>query len=69
MLVFCYVSKTIVKELEMTRHDKQFNFRVAHENLEWLKEQAEKNRRSLTAQMNWIIEEMQRKQNKEQQAA
>lgn len=53
----------------MARHDKQFNFRVAHENLEWLKEQAEKNRRSLTAQMNWIIEEMQRKQNKEQQAA
>jgi hypothetical protein len=52
----------------MARYDKQFNFRVAHENLEWLKEQAEKNRRSLTAQMNWILEEMQRKQQREVKA-
>lgn len=52
----------------MTQHDKQFNFRVAHENLEWLKEQAEKNRRSLTAQMNWIIEEMKKKETNQQAA-
>ena len=44
----------------MARHDQQLNFRVAHENLYWVKEEALKNRRSLTAQMNWILEEMRR---------
>ncbi len=41
----------------MARHDKQVNFRMAHETLEHLKCQANKNRRSLTAQLNQIVEE------------
>lgn len=48
----------------MARHDQQCNFRIAHENKEWIEEQAKQNRRSITAQFNWIIEEMRRMQEK-----
>lgn len=39
------------------RHDKQMNVRMAHETVEDLKEAARSNRRSVTAQLNLIIEE------------
>ena len=41
----------------MTRYDKQLNVRMAHENIDGLKKAAAENRRSLTAQLNMIIEE------------
>ncbi|MHA3083731.1 Arc family DNA-binding protein [Acinetobacter sp. ANC 5383] len=41
----------------MARHDTQVNFRIAHETVENLKEAAKTNRRSVTAQLNLIIEE------------
>ena len=41
----------------MSRHDKQVNVRMAHESVEGLKEAAKTNRRSVTAQLNLIIEE------------
>lgn len=40
----------------MKKKDKQVNFRVRAELLEWLKEHAIKNHRSITAQLNMIIE-------------
>lgn len=44
-------------EVKMTRHDKQMNVRMAHETVSELKEAAKKNRRSVTAQLNQIIED------------
>ncbi|ENX01666.1 hypothetical protein F900_01426 [Acinetobacter modestus] len=41
----------------MARNDKQLNIRIAHETLDELKKNAIDNRRSLTAQLNLIIEE------------
>lgn len=41
----------------MARNDKQLNIRIAHETLDELKKKAIDNRRSLTAQLNLIIEE------------
>lgn len=35
----------------------QVKFRVVPANHEWLKEQAKKNRRSLTAELNFILDE------------
>ncbi|MFI8146498.1 plasmid partition protein ParG [Acinetobacter sp. ABJ_C5_2] len=46
----------------MTRHDKQMNIRMAHETVNELKEAAKKNRRSVTAQLNQIIEDWLREQ-------
>lgn len=40
----------------MARHDKQLNVRIAHETLEELKKIAVEDRRSLTAQLNTIVE-------------
>lgn len=42
---------------EMARHDKQINVRMAHETIDELKKAAIDNRRSLTAQLNTIVEE------------
>lgn len=52
----------------MARHDKQVNFRIAHETLEDLKIEAIKNRRSLTAQLNQIVEEWLKQQHKQENA-
>lgn len=41
----------------MTRYDKQLNVRMAHETIDELKKAAAENRRSLTAQLNTIVEE------------
>ena len=41
----------------MARFDKQINVRMAHETLHELKKAANDNRRSLTAQLNTIVEE------------
>lgn len=41
----------------MARHDKQLNVRMAHETIDELKKVAIENRRSLTAQLNIIVEE------------
>lgn len=46
----------------MTRCDQQVNVRMPHEFVDELKIQATKNRRSLTAQLNHIVEEWLRKQ-------
>ena len=49
----------------MTRYDKQLNVRMAHENIDGMKKAEEENRRSLTAQLNMIIEEWLEKREKE----
>lgn len=41
----------------MARHDKQVNVRMAHETIDELKKAALDNRRSLTAQLNIIVED------------
>lgn len=58
----CYKVKMLYSisallEVKMTRHDKQMNVRMAHETVSELKEVAKKNRRSVTAQLNQIIED------------
>ena len=46
----------------MARNDQQVNVRMPHEIVEELKIQAVKNRRSMTAQLNHIVEEWLRDQ-------
>ena len=41
----------------MARHDKQVNVRMAHETVDGLKKAALDNRRTLTAQLNIIVED------------
>lgn len=48
----------------MARHDFQLNVRVAHELVDWLKKQAAKNRRSLTAELNQILEDFKKEEEK-----
>lgn len=48
----------------MSRQDKQINFRIPHKLLEELKQNAEVSKRSMTAQLNFIIEEWLKKQSK-----
>lgn len=43
--------------MKMARHDKQLNVRMAHETINELKKLALANRRSLTAQLNVIVED------------
>lgn len=58
MLVFCYVSKMIsMWRAKMVRNDQQVNVRMPHELVDELKIQAIKHRRSMTAQLNAIVEE------------
>ena len=45
------------KEIGMAKQDKQLNVRMAHETIDELKKAALDNRRSLTAQLNTIVEE------------
>ncbi len=52
------------KEIGMAKQDKQLNVRMAHETIDELKKAALDNRRSLTAQLNTIVEEW-LKQNQE----
>ena len=49
----------------MSRNDQQVNVRMPHEIVDELKLQAVKNRRSLTSQLNVIVEEWLRKQQEE----
>ncbi len=55
----------------MARNDKQVNFRMANENIEGLKKHSAQNRRSITAQLNLIVEEWlkQAEKRNEQKAA
>lgn len=46
----------------MKRSDAQFNFRVERKNMQAVKAVAHEERRSLTAQMNLIIEEWRKRQ-------
>lgn len=46
----------------MARNDQQVNVRMPHETVDELKVQAVKNRRSLTSQLNVIVEEWIRNQ-------
>jgi hypothetical protein len=41
----------------MSHQYAQVKFRVVPANHEWLKEQAKKNRRSLTAELNFLLDE------------
>lgn len=52
----------------MARSDKQVNFRMAHENIEGLKKHSTKNRRTITAQLNLIVEEWLKQQEEKQNA-
>lgn len=52
----------------MARHDKQVNFRMSHETVDELKIQAAKNRRSVTAQLNAIVEEWLKNQEQKESA-
>lgn len=44
-------------ELNMARNDTQVNVRMPHETVDELKQAAAENRRSMTAQLNIIVEE------------
>lgn len=69
MLVFCYVSKMITRRRTyMARNDQQVNVRMPHELVDELKIQAIKHRRSMTAQLNAIVEEWLKKQNESAKA-
>ncbi len=52
----------------MGRQDQQVSFRMPHKLVEELKNHAVENRRSLTAQLNHIVEEWLKKQNTNQHA-
>lgn len=53
-----YIYITVVcLVLQMSRKDKQVNVRIPHQLVEELKRNAVESRRSLTAQLNFIIEE------------
>ncbi|RFS32232.1 Arc family DNA-binding protein [Acinetobacter sp. SWAC5] len=41
----------------MSRQDRQLNIRIPHKLMEELKKNAELNKRSMTAQLNFIIEQ------------
>lgn len=41
----------------MARNDKQVNFRISEDLMQWLKEYAKESRRSITAQLSIIIEQ------------
>lgn len=51
----------------MARHDFQLNVRVAHELVDWLKQEATKNRRSFTAQLNKILEDFKKQEEQREQ--
>lgn len=67
MLLFCYVSEMLTSAMErkMAQQDKQLNVRMAHETIDELKKAALDNRRSLTAQLNTIVEEWLKQRNQE----
>lgn len=52
----------------MARNDQQVNVRMPHELVDELKIQAIKHRRSMTAQLNAIVEEWLKKQNESAKA-
>ncbi len=52
----------------MARYDKQVNFRMSHETVDELKIQAIKHRRSMTAQLNAIVEEWLKNQEQKESA-
>ncbi len=69
MLAFCYVIKTLThREVKMSRTDPQVNVRMPQELIDDLKIQAIKNRRSLTAQLNQIVEEWLKEQKQQESA-
>ncbi len=41
----------------MARNDKQLNFRISEDLMQWLKDYAKESRRSITAQLSIIIEQ------------
>ena len=47
----------INRSSSMSHQYAQVKFRVVPANHEWLKEQAKKNRRSLTAELNFLLDE------------
>ena len=53
---YILISPLYVLDLEMARSDQQVNFRMPHELVEELKTYAKQERRSVTAQLNAIVE-------------
>ena len=47
--------------------NRQFNCRLAHENYDWLAEQAKRNRRTMTSEFNALLDEL-RQKDEEQKA-
>jgi hypothetical protein len=54
--LYIYIT-VIYLVLRMSRKDKQVNVRIPHQLVEELKRNATESKRSLTAQLNFIIEE------------
>lgn len=54
--LYIYIT-VIYLVLKMSRKDKQVNVRIPHQLVEELKRNATESKRSLTAQLNFIIEE------------
>lgn len=59
------LSITCYMELNMARQDPQVNVRIPEKTLERFKEETQKDRRTITAQLNMIIEEWLDKREKE----
>lgn len=55
-------------ELKMARQDPQVNVRIPEKTLERFKEETQKDRRTITAQLNMIIEEWLEKRENQNEA-
>ncbi len=60
--IMCY------KENQMARQDPQVNVRIPEKTLERFKEETQKDRRTITAQLNMIIEEWLEKRENQNEA-
>jgi hypothetical protein len=61
-------SITCYKDYKMARQDPQVNVRIPEKTLERFKEETQKDRRTITAQLNMIIEEWLEKRENQNEA-
>ena len=61
-------SITCYKDYKMARQDSQVNVRIPEKTLERFKEETQKDRRTITAQLNMIIEEWLEKRENQNEA-
>jgi hypothetical protein len=57
------------QEKQMARSDTQTNLRLKKEMKDWLRQQAEANKRSLTSEIGVILEDYQRRQTQQRETA